>query len=494
MSKPQFITAMRRCFGDEILDSENSFSKLFDSFDFDRRGQVDWRALLYMLLILLQAGMGYAEQLRWAFCLYASAGMLDTTTPGSLSLGTIKNFMCVPVVPGEHRSVRDAVDECWLELAGKDPDARLLNNACDTPGVPGGADDVQMSYALFKKLLRETEFAALCQTHDRPWTYVFEEEYFHPILCAYLRDLRKQFRDARECARFLRTKNYRMQKYTLFSWKSFVQRRNDVRWRFTVWYMRWRMSFLNRAFEKWKKQALEDRFGMNLQKGARGFLGRSRRRLMESLTRKATTVQAVTRMAQLKQSYQRTRQRVNWAATMVQKVWRGHKARVRVTSLLEGYLETAARRLAQDRVRWALWRKSRAATRIAMCYRKHRVRRNVAYREATRQRVDDLARSMEAMNLQARIKREVYRQNLARFYTERKEAYDNTIATEKTTMAERSRVMAKRRREIDAGKRAAQERLKEEQEEREQQIRFQAFSMKWYAGFCRPLSAARRFT
>jgi hypothetical protein len=61
-------------------------------------------------------------------------------------------------------------------------------------------------------------------------------------------------------------------------------------------------------------------------------------------------------------------------------------------------------------------------------------------------------------------------------------------------MAERSRVMAKRRREIDAGKRAAQERLKEEQEEREQQIRFQAFSMKWYAGFCRPLSAARRFT
>ena len=72
MTKPQFITAMRRCFGDEILESENSFGKLFESFDFECKGKVDWRALLYMLMILLQADMTYLEHLKHAFCLYAS--------------------------------------------------------------------------------------------------------------------------------------------------------------------------------------------------------------------------------------------------------------------------------------------------------------------------------------------------------------------------------------------------------------------------------------
>jgi len=54
MSKAQLTTALRRSFGDQVIQSESAISKLFDSFDFGRTDEMDWRAFLYMLTTLMQ--------------------------------------------------------------------------------------------------------------------------------------------------------------------------------------------------------------------------------------------------------------------------------------------------------------------------------------------------------------------------------------------------------------------------------------------------------
>ena len=54
MSKPQFATALFRCFGDELKNSESAVSKMYDSFDPRCIGEMDWRSVLVLLLIVMQ--------------------------------------------------------------------------------------------------------------------------------------------------------------------------------------------------------------------------------------------------------------------------------------------------------------------------------------------------------------------------------------------------------------------------------------------------------
>ena len=231
-----------------------------------------------------------------------------------------------------------------------------------------------------------------------------EEENFHPILLSYLKELRKTFRDERECEQFIKSKNTRMKRYAYNNWRDYVTRRNLVRWRFTVWYMKWKLRAMNKGFEKWKKQILEDRFGMNLQRGARGFLGRVRRDLTLSLTHKATTAQSSARMLMARGNYTRTVGidehtlsthtaskhtlsthtsyhtayrhtlsnhplntvhqhthshspthpigRIAWAATTIQKTYRGYSDRLRTRSILDAYLDRESKMMARERARW----------------------------------------------------------------------------------------------------------------------------------------------
>jgi Ca2+-binding EF-hand superfamily protein len=54
MTKAQLTTALRRSFGDSVIKSDGAITKLFSSFDFKRTDEMDWRAFLYMLSILMQ--------------------------------------------------------------------------------------------------------------------------------------------------------------------------------------------------------------------------------------------------------------------------------------------------------------------------------------------------------------------------------------------------------------------------------------------------------
>jgi Ca2+-binding EF-hand superfamily protein len=66
MSKPQFVTALRRAFGDQVLHNEAAISKLFESFDLYRRDEMDWRAFLTLLMMTMQPDMPLRTELRCA--------------------------------------------------------------------------------------------------------------------------------------------------------------------------------------------------------------------------------------------------------------------------------------------------------------------------------------------------------------------------------------------------------------------------------------------
>lgn len=69
MSKPQFVTALLRCFGEELKKNEAALSKMFDSFDLRRRDEMDWRAFLYLLTLTMQPDLPCFDQLRFALSL-----------------------------------------------------------------------------------------------------------------------------------------------------------------------------------------------------------------------------------------------------------------------------------------------------------------------------------------------------------------------------------------------------------------------------------------
>ena len=452
MTKPQFITAMRRCFGDSILKTEASFGKLFESFDFDRTGTIDWRAMLYMLLILMQADMTYADHLKWTFCLYSSEGILDLLTPSPLSLGTVKKFICVPVLPVQKKTIHDLLDTCWSQLAEKHEEVKELTKESMGAGLPGGADRILVSYTHFQQLLTDTQLAVYCQQYDKPWTFVMEEEFFHPILCTYLRALRKAFRDERECERFLLFKKLRVKKYAFVNWIAYIGRRNLIRWRFSSWYLNWKLGFQSRAFDHWKKCTLEDCFGGHMQRCVRGLLGRTRKNLTQRLVQLATLAQAGGRQAMTRMHYKQASARNNWAATMIQKLYRGRLGRIRVNGIVISYCDTGRRLMKRDGDNWQYNRENRAVWRITMCYRKHALKRRIQGRLDMKERIEAMARSMDATVNQAKIKKEVYRQNLSKFYADRKATYDAKLMSDAQSKEERNKLIARRRQKKDQGK------------------------------------------
>lgn len=61
MSKPQFSTALRLVFGEEMIKSSTVANKLFDSFDLRRVDQMDWRSMLFLLALVMQPTLPFLE-------------------------------------------------------------------------------------------------------------------------------------------------------------------------------------------------------------------------------------------------------------------------------------------------------------------------------------------------------------------------------------------------------------------------------------------------
>lgn len=76
MTKALLVTALRLTFGNTMLKSNSLIDKLFDSFDYKRTDQMDWRSFLYLFTILMQPQSPFNIHLRCDHLLPIVIGVL----------------------------------------------------------------------------------------------------------------------------------------------------------------------------------------------------------------------------------------------------------------------------------------------------------------------------------------------------------------------------------------------------------------------------------
>ena len=176
MTKPQFFTAIRRAFGDELIKSQAALGKLYDSYDPDHIDEMDWRAFLFLLTIFMQPQDNVFTHLRWAFAIYSSIGTLDyEECPECMTVGEIKDMIVVPAIMRFRKDIKQMVETAWLELSNRNLKAQELSESNGDKGM----DSIKVSYPLFESLLKDTCLSDLLavdctfgRRDPRPWLYV----------------------------------------------------------------------------------------------------------------------------------------------------------------------------------------------------------------------------------------------------------------------------------------------------------------------------------
>jgi hypothetical protein len=89
---------------------------------------------------------------------------MDCTEP--LSLGMIKDMICVPIILSLRSYVKHQFDDCWLQLSCTDTDtiiyaARMTHTVAARAADP---DDLKITFKILHKILTMTPFAKFMET------------------------------------------------------------------------------------------------------------------------------------------------------------------------------------------------------------------------------------------------------------------------------------------------------------------------------------------
>jgi hypothetical protein len=124
ISRAQFYTVIRNVFQFEMtLKTEKQLIKLFNAFDIQERNEIDWRAFLYQLALLIHAYEPVLTHLKMGYAIFSSVGTLEFDCTEKLKLSTIKDMIEVPIIFSSRSALRSLVDDCWFELTQTDMEA-----------------------------------------------------------------------------------------------------------------------------------------------------------------------------------------------------------------------------------------------------------------------------------------------------------------------------------------------------------------------------------
>jgi hypothetical protein len=220
-------------------------------------------------------------------------------------------------------------------------------------------------------------------------------------------------------------------------------------------------------FDHWRRITLELQCRLLLQRVARGFIARNRKRFIRRIRAKATLVQSNTRKLFALNRYRQQTRRIHWAVCTIQRLFRGVHTRRKVATRIQAYFDTEQRKLEQKRRVWIYWRRVMAMLGIQLYCRRYLKRVNVTRREEQAERIAEMQRKMSAEAEKARVAEEVYKANLSKWYVERKAAHDLDALNENQTAADRKIVLERR------GKVAALARQAKAKEREERLARFE---------------------
>lgn len=156
MSKAQFFNVMRDVFSFDLsIKTEQQLNLLFSAFDIEERNEVDWRAFLYQLALIIQAYETVQTHLKIGYAIFSSIGTLEFDCTERLKLSTIKDMIEVPIIFSSRSTIRSLIDDCWFELTQTDLEAMEIVHS---KNAPTDSDDIFLTFNLFNKLINNTSF------------------------------------------------------------------------------------------------------------------------------------------------------------------------------------------------------------------------------------------------------------------------------------------------------------------------------------------------
>jgi len=174
-------------------------------------------------------------------------------------------------------------------------------------------------------------------------------------------------------------------------------------------------------FDHWRRVTLETQCRLLLQRVARGYIARCRRRFIRRLRAKATLIQSNTRKFFARTRYTQQTTRMNWAVCTIQRFFRGIHARRRIATIVEATYDTRKRQLDRQRNVWLLWRQVRAVIGIQTNVRRYLQRCRQIKKEEQDERIALIEQAQNAETEKNRVNLEVYKANLSKWYVERKQ-------------------------------------------------------------------------
>jgi hypothetical protein len=117
MTQSQFIQVMRIVFGPSFNPtSERKLVQMYMAFDMHDTDEMDWRAFLFLLIILMQVIKPCLEHLKLAYALFSSVGVLDYSCNEPLRLSQLKDMIQTPIILSNRPAILACIDDAWFQL------------------------------------------------------------------------------------------------------------------------------------------------------------------------------------------------------------------------------------------------------------------------------------------------------------------------------------------------------------------------------------------
>ncbi len=451
MSEPQFISAMKKVFGDAIIKKkEHDIIDLYASFDARRRGEMDWRSLLCLICIIMMPRVDVEHYLRYAFIIYASQGSFDLECNDKVSLKSIKQLILIPIRLTFRTEVEELINRAWVELSTTDYECiKAVQNLRSSD-----IDSVKISLKMFMKMVHQTSFSEIMKMNKpfgkrdlRPWSYRIEDMYYHPVIPPFLRAARREHRNEMEVRKFLATAAVREKRGYWKIWVKLVKIRHRVRELFINASIRWKSINCADYFDIWRKVTIEEASSIHLQRLCRGFVARKRKIFIRSLHRRVVKLQAQVRQVSKRVVFKGIFLRWRWGATTIQRFIRGHHARRRVQGIIEAKVDTEVRLIHKAREKWIQQRREEKVVVIQEMIRKHQRKKRVIEKVQKRFENDRVLKEQNALKSAATIEREKYKAEMKKWYDLRREEYFKNRLDKNATAAAKIRIHAYRNRE-----------------------------------------------
>lgn len=309
-------------------------------------------------------------------------------------------------------------------------------------------------------------------------TYVLEDNYYHPTILRNITELRREIRCDNEADLFISRKAMRTKRDCYKRWKAYCRRRHLARRVVVDMYVHYCYVCQGYFFDLWRRSCIEEMESQVIQRYARGFIGRLRRRTMITLNKKALTLQSAGRKLSSKLLFNRKSKHVYWAATTIQKMYRGLSARRFVQRKVEARYDTGMRQLARERKLYEHMRHLKAAIRLQNVMRRF-LKKMRAFRKLRKKQDQELLdMQMVAHRKENERKKRIFRQQLEDWFKQRKVEYDRDRLNESQTAVQKSKIIAYRRR-IDMYEKEQREIARLEKNERAEDAAITIWLQSW---------------